>query len=340
MKKLLQRGGYALAVLVTLFGAGLAAVLAQDASQPGNGFRISPVRSEFTINKGKSEALVINLENPSDSPTIAKPIVNDFIASEDESGEPRLILDESAPSPKNSFKSLVSGLASVPLGSREKKDIIVPISVPEAANAGGYYGAVRFEPQVAGSSNEQTNVGLTASVGTIVLIRVPGDLTERLDLVQISAATKAGEGKDPYRARNFFTSGNVAVMTRLKNTGDIHVKPFGKVKIKNTFGKVIHEYEFNDVDPKANILPDSTRKFGDDLPNKKWFGRYTIEANLGYSQGSGDLITAKATFWYIPTLALWGILIGLLLIVGAVYWYIRRHKARKQHKHDVNKIKS
>lgn len=225
------------------------------------------------------------------------------------------------------------------LGPREKKDIDVTISIPEDANAGGYYGAIRFEPQLTTDASGN-NVGLTASVGTIVLVRVPGNLTERLDLVQISAASKAQkDNKDEYSAKSFFTSGDVAVLTRLKNNGDIHVKPFGKVLVKNMFGKTIHEFEFNSTDPRANILPDSTRKFGNDLPKMRWFGRYTVEANLAYSSGGGELITARASFWYIPTVALFAIIALVLAIVGLVYWFIRKQKARKQHKHDVNKRK-
>lgn len=336
MKKLMQRGAYALSALVTVFAVGFIKVGAQN-GPAGNGFRISPVRSEYTIEKGKSDTLTITLENPSDGAITAKAVANDFIASEDESGEPRLILDDSVPAPKNSFKKLVNGLADVNLGPREKKDLTVTISVPEDASAGGYYGAVRFEPQLgATDASGQANVGLTASVGTIVLVRVPGNLTERLDLVQISAATKQD---DKYNAKSFFTSGDVAIMTRLKNSGDIHVKPFGKVQVKNMFGKVVNEFEFNNTEPRANILPDSTRKFGNDLPKLRWFGRYTVEANLGYSDGGGDLITARASFWYIPTVLLFLILFLLLAIVGGIYWLVRKQQARKQHKHDVNKRK-
>lgn len=338
MKKLLQRGGYALAGLV-IMGTSLAPGLlfAQTANDAGNGFRISPVRAEYTIEKGKSETLLISVENPTGGAIIAKPIVNDFVSSDKEDGEPRLILDDNAPSPKNSFKKLIEPIADTELAPRQRKDVKVTVSVPSDANSGGYYGAVRFTPAAAPGAG---NVGLSASVGTIFLVRVPGNLTERTDLVQLSAASKSQKnGADVYGAKSFFTSGNVSVLTRLKNNGDIHVKPFGRVQVKSMFGKVVEEFEFNNIEPRANILPDSTRRFTNDLKSKTWFGRYTIEANLGYSQGGGDLISSKATFWYIPALALWAMLIGITAIVGFVYWLIRRKKARKQHKHDVNKQK-
>jgi hypothetical protein len=341
MKKLMQRGAYALGALLTVFAVGFATVQAQ--TKQGNGFQISPVRYAPTIEKGKSDTgLTISVTNPSDAPLVAQPVVNDFIASDDESGEPRLILDDSVPAPKNSFKKLVGPLASLNLGPKEKKDIQVTISVPNDATAGGYYGVIRFVPQLTSGNQNATNVGLTASVGTVVLVRVPGNLKERLDLVQLSAATKTGTGENAYKAKSFFTSGDVAIMTRLKNSGDIHLQPFGRVTVKNMFGKKVQEFELNSTSgntERGSILPDSTRKFTNDLQKIKWFGRYTIEANLGYGGGGGGVLSAKASFWYIPTLVLYAIILVILLIVGAVYWLIRKQKARKQHKHDVNKVK-
>jgi hypothetical protein len=306
------------AALSVVVGLGSGLVGAQGTGSGGNGFRVSPVRSEYIIDKGKSETMSVTVENPTDAQVVAKAVVNDFVASDQENGEPRLILDENAPRPKNSFKDLVGNLADLTLAPRQSKDLKITIRVPLDANSGGYYGAVRFVPV---TSTGAGNVGLTASVGTIVLVKVPGDLTEKLDLVQLSAAQKG-------KTKGFITGGDVNVITRLKNTGNIHVQPFGKVQVKNMFGKVIKEYELNSTDPRANVLPDSIRRFDDGIGKVgfKWLGRNTITANIGYSQGSGDLITASSRFWYLP---LWFLIVLLLLviaIVGGLFWVISRRR--------------
>ena len=305
MTMVFKRSIILIAALLLMLTAIAGTSTAQVTTGGGNGFRISPVRSEFTIEKGSSQQLTVSVENPTDSNVLAQPIVNDFISSNNETGEPRLILDDSVPAPKNSFKRLVETPAEIPLGPREKKDIVVTIRVPDNANAGGYYGAIRFVPAAAPGDG---NVGLTASVGTIVLIRVPGNLTERLDLIELTS----GQSGKP---KSFFTGGDVTVISRLKNSGDIHLQPFGKVQVKNMFGSVVHEYEYNNTEPRANILPDSTRKFEDSLnkPSGGWLGRYTITANLGISQGSGDLISASTTFWYMP---LWSLAVIGVIILG------------------------
>lgn len=325
----IRRGLLTVAAALSIVAVGAQGVSAQSGSgsttnNVANGFRISPVRSELTIEKGKSQTITVTVENPTNVPTVARAVLNDFVASADESGTPRLVLDEKAPAPRNDFRALVASISDVNLAAGQKKDISVKISIPKDAHSGGYYGAIRFVPVNNGS--QSSNVGLTASVGTIVLVTVPGDLTEKATLVQISA-----EQND--KAKSFITSGNVSVLTRLKNDGDIHLKPFGRVQVKNAFGKVVASYEFNNVDPRANILPESTRKFSNELPkNIKWFGRYTIEANLGYSQGSGNLISAKAAFWYIPTWALYALAVLVLVIVAGAYLVYRKLSAKNRHK--------
>ncbi len=315
MKRILQRVALGLSAITLLSASLLVPVAAQtNDNKSANGYQISPVRSEFTIEKGKSDTLTISIQNPSDVPASAKAIVNNFVASEDESGTPRLILADNAEPPKNNFKTLISDIPDVQLAAKERKDVPVKITIPADAHSGGYYGAIRFVPS---NPTQESTVGLTASVGTIVLVTVPGDLNLKLDLVQLSAAQNG-------KAKSFFTSGDVDILTRLKNDGDIHLKPFGRVTVKSMFGKTVSSYEFNNTEPRANILPGSIRKFDDKLGKLKLLGRYTIESNLGYSSGGGDLITSKASFWYVPAWAIVVLVVLVLAIIGGIYWLIRK----------------
>lgn len=323
MKNIIRRSLLMIMSLAALTGLSFPAVLAQTGQTGGNGFRISPVRAEYTIDKGKSEVMTVTVENPTDFAITAKPRVTDFLASDNETGEARPILDDTAPKPKNSITDLIETPDPIELSPKQKQDIPITIRVPENANSGGYYGVILFEPAVI---NTEGNVGLSASTGPIVLVRVPGDLTERLDLLELSAA----QGD---KAKSFFTSGDVSALIRLKNTGDIHVKPFGRVQVKSMFGKVVADYELNSVDPRANILPDSTRRFIDPIkkPGRGWIGRYTIEANLGYNQGTGDLITARTTFWYIPSWAIIVLLLLLVAIAGGIFWLLKGRDVKRAH---------
>lgn len=315
MQRIFKRLAATLSAVTLLSMSVLLPVAAQtnNQNQQANGYQISPVRSEYTIDKGKSDTLTISIQNPSDAATTARAVVNNFVASEDENGTPRLILAEDAEPPKNNFKTLISEISDVQLGPKERKDVPVRITIPENANSGGYYGAIRFVPA---NPTQESTVGLTASVGTIVLVTVPGDLKLQLDMEQLSASQKVKENdQEVYKAKSFITSGEVFVLTRLKNSGDIHLKPFGRVMVSSMTGKVVSSYEFNNNEPRANILPGSVRKFNDSIGTLKMPGRYTIEANLGYSTTGGELLSSKTAFWYLPA---WAVVIFALIIIAVI----------------------
>lgn len=299
------------------------------AQSSGNGFQISPVRVELTVAQGDSEKTTITAMNPTASDIDAKVVVNDFEAATDETGQPKVIFETDQTAPGNSFKSLVGDLGSVSIPAGGKVEIPVTITVPENASPGGYYGAVRLEPTV----ESDKNVNLSASVGTLFLVTVPGDLKESLELVEFTAAK--GESADKASTGRFFIGGgdNIKIVTRLKNTGNIHVKPFGRVQVTDSKGNIVEQYEFNNTEPKSNVLPDSTRKFTDELTYSNFFGKYTITANLGYGS-AGNLITAKNTFYVVP---LWLVIVAIalivLIIVGAFLLY---RKLRQNRKHKVS----
>ena len=320
-----------LALLLTNAGA-----FAQAPETAANGFKISPLRQDFTIEKGSSQKLTITLTNTASVKIIAKPVINDFIASSDESGDPRVLLEENSKSSGNSFKNLVAPMENFEMGPNEVKTLDIIVSVPANAPAGGYYGAVRFAPA---ASDTSKIVALTASVGTLVLVRVPGSVTEKAELVEIGAAnvlTESKDGKETKKAGtigSLFSSGPIAIVVRLKNSGNVHVQPFGKITVKNSSGKEVEGYEFNqlgDAAQRSNILPDSTRRFENVLKNDKWFGKYTVEANLGYAQGSGDLISAKFSFWVIPT---WVFIVGaavLFALAAGAFLFFRKMTNKKR----------
>lgn len=294
------------------------------AQESGNGFQVSPVRVELTVAPGSSEKTTITAINPTSGDINANVVVNDFEAATDESGQPKVIFQADQSAPGNSFKSLVGGdLGSVSIPAGGSVQIPVTITVPDNASPGGYYGAVRLEPSV----ESDKNVNLSASVGTLFLVTVPGDLNESLELVEFTAAKDGSAGR-------FFIGGGdkIQIITRLKNTGNIHVKPFGRIQIEKN-GEVVEQYEFNNTEPKANVLPDSTRKFVDEVNYSNFFGKYTITANLGYGS-AGNLITAKNTFWVVPVwLVVVAVAVLILLVVGAFLLY---RKLRQNRKHKVN----
>lgn len=288
---------------------------AVSATGVANGFRLSPVRVDVSVEKGHSVTENIYVTNVNNYDVTARAIVNEFSASTNETGSPSVLLDNSQPAPANSFRALTSAIADVTIPAGKTATVPVVIKVPANANAGGYYGAVRF---VSANSNSGSTVTISASVGTIFLVTVPGKLTEHLQLLDFSA------GQNNSTASFFTNPKNIQIITRVQNTGNIHVAPIGKINIQDDNGKNIETLEFNNTKPAGEVLPNSTRKYINNLQKQNWFGRYTATAYLGYGT-LGGLITVKTSFWVIPVwiLALVGLAL-LLLIAGIIYAIARR----------------
>jgi hypothetical protein len=249
-----------------------------------------------------------------------KAIVNDFVASNDESGQPALLLDSGQYASSHSLKRFVKPIPTFTLKPGQEKPIKVVISVPAKAAGGGYYGAVRFAP--ASSANGSHNVALSGSVGSLILIKVPGDIVDNMSIASF------GVRKNDHQ-RVFFTNNkSLDGVVRFKNNGNIQEEPFGKIALKKG-DKTLYTVEINNTNPRGNVLPDSIRKFSIPLKHVGSFGKYTLEGNFGY--GNGQLLSAKATFYVIPLFVIILVIILILLILFAIFVlprWIRAYNSR------------
>jgi hypothetical protein len=270
----------------------------------GNALKVSPVRLDLKMEPGTSQTISIYIQNLTSAPAILHPAINDFVASGDETGRPNVILNENEYAPSHSLKRLTSPLKDFTVQAGETREVKVTINPPKDAAGGGYYGTVRFAPS---NAEGDKNVNLAASVGTLVLLKVNGDIKEDLTVASFDVRKKAGPS-------TFFTDNkDLKAVVRFKNAGNIQVEPFGKVTLKR-FGKVVAMYEINDDELKGSVLPDSIRRFDTPLAKMSPFGKYTLEGNFGYGE-TGQLLTAQTTFYVIPLLF---ILIGVGLVVVLV----------------------
>lgn len=311
-RKIFASFGIIMSSLAIIAANGAQAMAATAGS--GNALRVSPVRTDLEIKPGNSKTIDIYVTNISSETITLHPIVNDFVAGKDESGTPSILLDSKAVAPLRSFKKYASPLADFSVKPNEQHDVKVTVSIPADADAGGYYGAVRFEPADVDSSK---NLSLSASVGSLVLVTVPGDLVEKANIASLETR-KVDPQTHQESIGSFFTSGkNLVGAVRVKNTGNIQVQPFGKVLLKKS-GKIVASYEVNNTQPRGNVLPDSIRRFEFDISTKATsFGKYTLEANLGYGD-KGQLMTASKTFYVVPVPIIVTIVVVLLLIAFAV----------------------
>jgi len=330
MRKLL--GGVVLYVAagILLFLNPLTA-LAASAPPATNGYRLSPVRTDLTISPGASEVVTVYIQNASSAVEDLQVIINDFEAPTNETGNPALLLN-GATAPQHSLKQFVSvPTPTFTLQPNQQQAVDVVIKVPAGTTSGGYYGAIRFAPV---GANGNKNVNLSASIASLVLITVPGNLSEHLSIASFGVA----QGSSTKTRSFFFSNKNLQAIVRFQNSGNVQEQPFGKVLLKKG-SSTLNSYTVNGTDQPGNVLPSSIRLFSVHLDKVGWFGKYKAEGNFGYGS-KGQLLSAQATFYVIPVLVIILVILVILLILfiifglpRAIRTYNRRVIARANRRH-------
>lgn len=224
--------------------------------------------------------------------------IDDFEA-QGEDGKPALIL-KTLPDTPYSMKTWIKQIPTFSLKSQELREVPFSIAIPANGTPGGHYGVIRFSNKP--PEPEGTGVGLGASVGTLVLLRVSGTVVDKLQLESYNTA-QGGDNK------TFFQRGPIDIVERFKNSGNDHVRPQGSVTIKDWFGKTTATLQVNDA--KGAILPGSIRKFEEKL-DKPMFGRYTAKLLVAYG-ADNQQVESTITFWVLPLKTLG---LGLLLLIA------------------------
>jgi len=324
--RVLKSLGALIASLAVLVGSAApvfaATTTSSTGSGAGNGMKVSPVHTELTMKPGESTTVDITFTNVTGATTTFQAILNDFVASGDESGNPAIILNPAQSAPSHGLKQYIAAVPNFTLAPGATKDIKAVINMPNNVAPGGYYGAVRFAAVAPGSGGK--NVSLSASVASLILVRVSGDVKEQMSIAGFDA-------RDHDKSRSIFTSNkNIDGVVRFQNEGNVQEQPFGKMIVKDMHGKTIGTYSVNDTQPAGNVLPDSIRKFSIPLKNISKFGKYTIEGNFGYGN-AGQLLTAKTTFYVIPIPVIVTVLVLIVLIIVAIFEaprLVRRYNRR------------
>ena len=323
----------ALFIAVLFAGTALAVttmVSAQE-GQTGSGLRISPTRSEITLVPGDSTEVVQNVKNVTQSPITVEPSLNDF-ESDGVTGIPKLIGDPNEIS-SYSLREFISLPEKFDLQPDEEKELKIAVRTPDNASPGAYFGSVVYRATPQGQSGDG-QVSLLASVGSLVLLEVPGDITERISINSVSAYLNDSAG-------SLFTKKPDAIGIEIENLGNSFSQPFGRVTVTDWRGNEVFGYELNDTLPRGVILPESTRLFLDELYDVevkningqeqiektsplKWPGRYKVQGFISHSL-SGEIFNVSTTFWYIPTWLIIVVVVILAVIVFGAYYLYRKY---------------
>ncbi len=310
---MIRRYAVALVALISLVVFTISPIYAATNNNQGSGLRVSPVRTDLTINPGKTQTTYVSIRNLTTTKVILQVFINDFSASGN-SGNPALNINNTNTYNPHSLKQFVSPINDVTVNPGQTQSIPVVIKIPANNPGGGYYGAVRFAPATNTPDSKKT-VELTASIASLILVRVPGPgIKENLNL------TGFGVESNNQTSRLFYTNSGLEVVSTFTNQGNVQEEPFGKVSVTNDItGKVVQYLNINDVTPPGNVLPDSSRTFSLKLNKLGSIGKYTIMGNYGYGN-NGQLLSAKTTIYVITPI--WIVaLLSIVILIIAIIWF-------------------
>ena len=275
------------------------------------GMQISPTLVNLKAEKGKTYEITIGVTNVTGSDLLYTTSVADFGAG-GETGSPRIITDSKLPATA-SITSWVTAVPEFTLEPHKTRMVTAQVAIPNNAEPGGHYGVLQFSGTA--PKLESTGVGLSASAGVLILIRVGSDseIVEKASLASFyTSATQSGN------QNSFFENGPVSFITRIKNEGNVHIQPVGNIEVRDMFGGLVKNLPVNK--DKSNVLPNSIRRFDEQKLDKPWmFGLYTVNLTLGYGT-TGQAITNTISFWVIP----WKIILAALLVLATVIFILRR----------------
>jgi len=290
-----------------------------------NAMSISPVRIELAGDAGQTLKGVFKIINDEADNKVFYTAYENFEAS-GETGNPNFVETNSG------LSTWINAPTQVSVASGESVEVPFTVNIPANAEPGGYFAAI-FLSTVPPNTSAGGQVVIGARIGTLVLLRVNGEIREGGALLEFG--TKEG-GK-------FFTSLPVEFYYRFQNSGADRVRPMGNVVIRNTVGMTSTVVNANLS--QGNVLPQSIRRFelawvDAGNPNEQAidasipesasgksffkaaglqfknfaFGRYTAQLAVAYGEDN-SVELSKTSFYVFP----WQLLI--LVIVGGTILY-------------------
>jgi hypothetical protein len=273
-------------------------------------FQISPPTANYAADPGGKVTGVIKVTNLTAEPIALRVGRQNFVAKGEE-GEIELVDDANPLYSLSPWFSVPSGTIDIP--GQATKSVSYTVAIPADAEPGGRYGSITFSSIPPKLPSGQSGAAVQQTIAAIVFQRINGAATEQLEVASFAA--------DP----TFSEYGPVKLVTRVKNTGNVHEKPIGTITIKNMFGMTVDKIALDE----HFVIPGAVRRLTNTWPakNHKPFliGRYTAELNATY--GSDKKLTAATTFTVLPWKLLAVILI-VLIILFLIFFKGRKRLAR------------
>jgi hypothetical protein len=247
--------------------------------------------SSFTFWNGTHEFLPIHLEAMD-------------VAPQDEEGH--VTVGAKIPEGNSLKEWLHPELNDFSVAPKQEFELKFTVDIPTTADPGAHYGALLV---TTAPITQAGGAAIQMKIGPIILVKILGDVTEKLTLESLSVP-------------RFAESPPIALEARFKNEGTVHEAPSGSIEVRNMFGALVATGTLRE----RNVLPGTIRKVKASVGDGLWLGRYTVLLRANYGDGKDELVERRI-IWVVPWRTQgWKI----LLTLGFFTWVIvarRRFRA-------------
>ncbi|MCX6743276.1 MAG: hypothetical protein NT116_03485 [Candidatus Parcubacteria bacterium] len=294
----------------------------------GYAITVSPPIIEIDAKKGDIINQVLKVKNEGTENAVYYLSSQKFIAA-NESGAPEFV--EGAAEEVDLASWIKFGVTSITIPAGQTVELPFSIVVPQFAGPGGHYAAIFLSTVPPEAQAGASQVAVASRVGALVLVKIAGEIKESAELAEFNTTAES------------YASLPADFNIRVKNSGNVHLKPSGSILIKNMFGSVAGKITVNETG--GNILPDQIRKFDASWVKNAsaigattfWgkyrqekenyaFGKYTADLMLSYGT-AGKTLNASAGFWVIPWHVITVNLIVIILVVIILYFLVKKYNA-------------
>ena len=245
---------------------------------------IAPSIHEAVVAPGKTTSQIFEIKNGSNFPLPIKYYIRTFDANDEVGGVAISEEVDAARFSPGSWSQIVE--PDFVLQPQSTRQMTVNFTPPVDLPPGGYYAILFAEPLLPESFLSQSSLQIGGRLGSLLFLIGPGDTMEKAEITSFSQ-------------KKFLWRRQSEVEVRIKNSGNVHTRPAGKLIITNKVSKKSREIPV----PEVTILPGKIRQQIVPLGGLKWPGIYQVKLQLNYGRDKIPL-EAVATFCYLPLLDL------------------------------------
>ena len=274
------------------------------------GFLVSPMRQQIILTPGETTKLTVTVSNPNDSKSAID--YEAFITNY----TPAASTSESSFSDTeyNIYSDIVDWVtienSEGTVSPNEQETVVVTISVPEDAHAGGQYFVVNVKEKEDESELEEDGFMIKESyvINSEVYVTVTGDTKNTGTISNLSLPT-------------ILFKGNLSGSATVTNTGNVHSDATYTLQVFPLFSD--EEVYTNEESPaSAIILPSQTYTRSVTWKSTPKFGLYRVRFTVAFADQ--ESVTEKL----VLVCPMWFLLIILFVIVLLILWLVSSKKEK------------